>query len=154
MQSKQPCKKKTVSSELFLAAETRLEPSKRGNSEGTWSLFSGTEAQDYLYVTAIFFFMLFLPYNLQQRRKIRFSSKNSIKTVTLPGNDAKNWLLKWKNNQRVKNLPCSLWLTGRVHEEECDRSFLVNRLKTKNCVRFLMEKRMKRKRWLNEKLQL
>ena len=27
-------------------------------------------------------------------------------------------------------------LTGRVHEEECDGSFSVNRLKTRNCVRF------------------
>ena len=47
-----------------------------------------------------------------------------------------DWLLKWKNNQRVKNLPCSLWLTGRVHEEECDESFSVFRLMTKNCARF------------------
>ena len=65
-----------------------------------------------------------------------------------------NWLLKWKNNQRVKKLPCSLWLKGRVHEEECDESFSVFRLITKNCARFLIEKRMERRRWLKEKLQL
>ena len=48
------------------------------------------------------------------------------------------WTLiaKIKNNQWVKNIPCSLWLTGRVHEEECDGSFSVNRFKTRNCVRF------------------
>ena len=39
--------------------------------------------------------------------------------------------------KEFKRLPCSLWLTGRVHEEECDESFSVNRLKTRNCVRFL-----------------
>ena len=48
--------------------------------------------------------------------------------------------------KEFKNLPCSLWLTGRVHEEECDGRFSVNRLKAKNCVCFLMEKRMERKR--------
>ena len=42
-------------------------------------------------------------------------------------------------NQRVKKLPCSLWLTGHVHEEECDESFLVFCLVTKNCARFLIE---------------
>ena len=29
-----------------------------------------------------------------------------------------------------------MWLKGRVHEEECDESFSVFRLITKNCVRF------------------
>ena len=32
-------------------------------------------------------------------------------------------------------------LTGRVHEEECDESFPVFRLMTKNCARFLVEKK-------------
>ena len=44
--------------------------------------------------------------------------------------------LKERTIKEFKNLPCSLWLTGRVHEEECDGSFSVNRLKTKNCVCF------------------
>jgi len=54
LQSKQPYKK-PVSSELLFAADPRPESGKHGNPEGVWSLFSRTEAQDHLYVTAIFF---------------------------------------------------------------------------------------------------
>ena len=46
---------KIVSSELLFAADPQPEPRKRSNPEGAWSLFSGTEAQDHLYVTAMFF---------------------------------------------------------------------------------------------------
>ena len=51
-----------------------------------------------------------------------------------------SWLLNERTIKEFKNLPCSLWLTGRVYEEECDGSFSVNRLKTKNCVRFFYGK--------------
>ena len=88
LQSKQPCKK-PVSSELLFAADPRPEPRKRGNPDGAWSLLSRTEAQDHLLLLQSLF-LLSLTCNLQQRRKIRFSSKNSIKTVTHPGNGAKN----------------------------------------------------------------
>ena len=54
LQNKQPCTK-PVSSELFFAADPRPKLRKRGNSEGTWSLLSRVEAQDHLYVSAIFF---------------------------------------------------------------------------------------------------
>ena len=34
-----------------------------------------------------------------------------------------------KTTNEFKNVPCSLWLTGRVHKEGCDGSFSVVRLK-------------------------
>jgi len=52
---------KTVSSQLFLAADLRPEPRKRGNLEGTCSLLSRAEAQDYLYVTAMLVFLFSQP---------------------------------------------------------------------------------------------
>ena len=51
-----------------------------------------------------------------------------------------------------ENLPCSLWLNGRVHEEECDESFSVFRLVTKNSARFLIEKRMERKEMIKREI--
>ena len=81
------------------------------------------------------FFLLFLPCNLQQRRKIRFSSKNSnknqisIKTVTLPGNGAKIWLKLYLHTKyrildlRIKMCKCSILTAiaigyaGRDHKE-------------------------------------
>ena len=36
----------------------------------------------------------------------------------------------------LRILPCSFGLTGRVHEEECDESFSVVCLVTKNCAHF------------------
>ena len=41
---------------------------------------------------------------------------------------------------------------GRVHEEECDRSFSVIRLKTKNCVRFLMKKENGKKEMIKREI--
>ena len=55
-------------------------------------------------------------------------------------------ITKERTINEFKNLPYSLWLTGRVHKEGCDRSFSVNRLETRNCVHFFMKKRMERKR--------
>ena len=43
--------------------------------------------------------------------------------------------------KELRILPCSFGLTGRVHEEECDESFSVFCLVTKNCAHFLIEKR-------------
>ena len=38
--------------------------------------------------------------------------------------------------KEFKNLPCNLWLTGCIHEEECDGSFSVNRFgSTSNALR-------------------
>ena len=45
-----------------------------------------------------------------------------------------------------------MWLTGRVHEEECDGRFSVIRLKTKNCVRFLMEKENGKKEMIKREI--
>ena len=68
LQSKQPCKK-PVSSELLFAADSRSETRKRDNPEGAWSLFSGTEAQDHLYVTAIFFSCFSCPVTCNREEK-------------------------------------------------------------------------------------
>ena len=50
-----------------------------------------------------------------------------------------------KNERTIKelrDLSCSLWLTGRVHEEERDERFSVFHLITKNYARyFLVEKK-------------
>ena len=45
-----------------------------------------------------------------------------------------------------------MWLTGRVHEEECDESFSVFCFITKNCVRFLVEKRMERREMIKREI--
>ena len=63
-------------------------------------------------------------------------------------------MLKERTIKEFKNLLCSLWLTGRVHEEGCDGSFSVNRLKTKNCFRFFNGKENGKKEMIKEKLQL
>ena len=49
-------------------------------------------------------------------------------------------------------LPCSLWLTGRVHEEECDKSFSVSCLEAKNGASFLIEKRMERREMIKREI--
>ena len=51
----------------------------------------------------------------------------------------------------LRDLPCSLWLTGRVYEEKCDESFSVFCLVTKNGARFLIEKRMERREMIKRK---
>ena len=46
--------------------------------------------------------------------------------------------------KEFKNLPCSFGLTGRVHEEECDRSFSVFLLNNKErswCLSFKLKKK-------------
>ena len=45
-----------------------------------------------------------------------------------------------------------MWLTGRVHEEECDGSFSVNRLKTKNCVCFFYGKENGKKEMIKREI--
>ena len=40
---------------------------------------------------------------------------------------------------------------GHVHEEECDESFSVFCLVTKNCAHFLIEKRMERREMIKKK---
>jgi len=54
--------------------------------------------------------------------------------------------------KELRDLPCSLWLTGRVHEEECDESFSMFHLITKNCARFLIEKRMERREMIKREI--
>ena len=49
--AKQATWKKSVSSQLILAVETRQKPRKCGNFEGAWSLLPRAEVQDHLYVT-------------------------------------------------------------------------------------------------------
>ena len=53
---------------------------------------------------------------------------------------------------KSKDLPCSLRLTGRVHEEECDENFSAFYLVTKNCARFLIEKRMERREMIKREI--
>ena len=45
-----------------------------------------------------------------------------------------------------------MWLTGRVHEEECNESFSVFCLVTKNSARFLIEKRMERREMIKREI--
>jgi len=54
--------------------------------------------------------------------------------------------------KELRILPCSVGLTGRVHEEECDESFSVFCLVTKNCVRFLIDKRMERREMIKREI--
>ena len=54
--------------------------------------------------------------------------------------------------KELRDLPCSFGLTGRVYEEECDESFSVFCLVTKNCVHFLIEKRMERREMIKREI--
>ena len=54
--------------------------------------------------------------------------------------------------KELRDLPCSFGLTGRVHEEECDERFSVFRLVTKNCARFLIEKKMERREMIKREI--
>ena len=95
-----------MSSELFLAADPRLELRKYDNSEGTWSLLSRTEVQDHLYVTAIHVFLFPQPVTCNREEKIHFSFKNLTKFVALPSNGAKIFVRKEELNQaRVQSKP-------------------------------------------------
>ena len=53
---------------------------------------------------------------------------------------------------QVKRLPCSLWLMGRVHEEECDENFLVFCLVTKMCARFFNGKENGKKEMIKREI--
>ena len=53
-------------------------------------------------------------------------------------------------SKKFKHIPCSLWLTGRVHKEGCDGNFSVNRLETRSCARFFYEKESGKKE-MNER---
>jgi len=74
---------KQFSSQLFIAADPRLWPRKRGKSEGTWSLLSRAEAQDHLYVTAMLCFLFLQPVTCN-REENSFSSSIKCKPLLSP----------------------------------------------------------------------
>ena len=54
--------------------------------------------------------------------------------------------------KELRDLPYSFRLTGRIHEEECDESFSVFCLVTKNCAHFLIGKRMERREMIKREI--
>ena len=70
-------------------------------------------------------------------------------TVPSPATAPKTLFAKWKSKE---NLPCSFGLTGRIHEEECDESFLVFCLMTKNCTFFFNGKENGKKEMIKREI--
>jgi len=66
-------------------------PQKHGKFEGAWSLLNRAEDKDHLYVTAAAIFLLPVPVTWNIKGNVQIE-KNKAKTVTLPGNDAKNFV--------------------------------------------------------------